>query len=433
MVNVLHAARLAHRRGRRCGGLRDQPDDRQARVHLDERGPGDRRWASSRTPRSARRWGSSTTRDCSNTSTASGIAWRRAPSARVCPGPSPSSMPLPSTRSRCLAGTSTSRVASSPTSTARPSWPGVLGHEIAHVTARHSAAQYSKQTAGSLGLLLGQIFVPELRPFGQAAEAGLGVLFLKFGRDDELRGRQPGCRLCHRAGMGSARRRQHARDARPAGGGDRPQGRAQLALDPPDAGRSCRPPGGARRGAARAGTPRTRRQSCAVPRTRRRADVRRQSARGRAPRQRVPAPGPALPPRVPRGLAGAELAAAGGGAAARAAEDSSSCNWCSRKGARCRRWPPTTSARSGLQFIDGGETRASTGCPPSSARSRGRCSRWATWCCARRGSATTTRCSASRGSRPRARYRQLQRVVDAQRPVVPAAQRRARPSASGPT
>jgi predicted Zn-dependent protease len=63
---------------------------------------------------------------------------------------------------------------------------GVLGHEIAHVTARHSAAQYSKQTAGSLGLLLGQIFVPELQPFGQVAEAGLGVLFLKFGRDDEL-------------------------------------------------------------------------------------------------------------------------------------------------------------------------------------------------------------------------------------------------------
>lgn len=63
---------------------------------------------------------------------------------------------------------------------------GVLGHEIAHVTARHSAAQYSKQTAGSLGLLLGQILVPELQPFGQVAEAGLGMAFLKFGRDDEL-------------------------------------------------------------------------------------------------------------------------------------------------------------------------------------------------------------------------------------------------------
>ncbi|MGI8671064.1 MAG: M48 family metalloprotease [Luteitalea sp.] len=63
---------------------------------------------------------------------------------------------------------------------------GVLGHEIGHVTARHSAAQYSKATAGSIGLLLSQIFVPELRPFGQAAESGLGLLFMKFGRDDEL-------------------------------------------------------------------------------------------------------------------------------------------------------------------------------------------------------------------------------------------------------
>ncbi len=77
---------------------------------------------------------------------------------------------------------------------------GVLGHEIGHVTARHSAAQYSKQTAGSLGLLLGQIFVPELRPFGQAMEAGLGLLFMKFGRDDELEADRLGAAYATREG-----------------------------------------------------------------------------------------------------------------------------------------------------------------------------------------------------------------------------------------
>ena len=43
---------------------------------------------------------------------------------------------------------------------------GVLGHEIGHVTARHAAQQYSKSTGAELGVLLGSIFVPEVRPFG---------------------------------------------------------------------------------------------------------------------------------------------------------------------------------------------------------------------------------------------------------------------------
>ncbi len=63
---------------------------------------------------------------------------------------------------------------------------GVLGHEIGHVTARHSAQQYTRGMGASLGVLVGSIFVPEVRPFADLAETGVGILFLKFGRDDEL-------------------------------------------------------------------------------------------------------------------------------------------------------------------------------------------------------------------------------------------------------
>ncbi len=62
---------------------------------------------------------------------------------------------------------------------------GVLGHEIGHVTARHSAQQYTKATSAGLGLTLLSIFVPEAQPLAGAAETALGVLFLKHGRDDE--------------------------------------------------------------------------------------------------------------------------------------------------------------------------------------------------------------------------------------------------------
>lgn len=61
----------------------------------------------------------------------------------------------------------------------------VLGHEIGHVTARHSVTAISQQQLAQLGLGLGGVLFPETQPFGQAIGAGLDLLFLKHGRDAE--------------------------------------------------------------------------------------------------------------------------------------------------------------------------------------------------------------------------------------------------------
>jgi predicted Zn-dependent protease len=61
----------------------------------------------------------------------------------------------------------------------------VMGHEIGHVTARHSVQQISKAQVAQLGLGIGSILSPELASVGQLAGAGLQLLFLKHGRDAE--------------------------------------------------------------------------------------------------------------------------------------------------------------------------------------------------------------------------------------------------------
>jgi predicted Zn-dependent protease len=61
-----------------------------------------------------------------------------------------------------------------------------MGHEVGHITARHSAQQYTRSIGGQLGLTALGIFVPAARPFGDLSAQALGVLFLKYGRDDEL-------------------------------------------------------------------------------------------------------------------------------------------------------------------------------------------------------------------------------------------------------
>ena len=63
---------------------------------------------------------------------------------------------------------------------------GVLGHEIGHVAARHSVRQYTKQSAGDIGLMALSIFVPSAYPFTGLGSSALGVFFLKYSRDDEI-------------------------------------------------------------------------------------------------------------------------------------------------------------------------------------------------------------------------------------------------------
>jgi predicted Zn-dependent protease len=74
----------------------------------------------------------------------------------------------------------------------------VLGHEIGHVTGRHSASQMSKQQLMMGGLVVGMAVKPELQQFGELAQQALGLLFLKFGRDDENEADELGLRYMTR-------------------------------------------------------------------------------------------------------------------------------------------------------------------------------------------------------------------------------------------
>jgi predicted Zn-dependent protease len=76
----------------------------------------------------------------------------------------------------------------------------VLGHEIGHVTARHSASQMSQQQLAQVGLVAGMVVAPQLQDFAGLAEASLGLLFLKFSRDDERQADNLGLRYLTRVG-----------------------------------------------------------------------------------------------------------------------------------------------------------------------------------------------------------------------------------------
>ena len=77
---------------------------------------------------------------------------------------------------------------------------GVLGHEIGHVTARHTAKQITQQQLAGLGLGIAAAVSPAFRRYGSTAEQALGLLMLKYSRDDESQADELGVRYATGSG-----------------------------------------------------------------------------------------------------------------------------------------------------------------------------------------------------------------------------------------
>lgn len=77
---------------------------------------------------------------------------------------------------------------------------GVLGHEIGHVTAKHSVIRISEAQLAQLGLGVASIVSPGLQNYLPLAGIGLQLMFLRFSRADESQADELGVR--YMAGIG---------------------------------------------------------------------------------------------------------------------------------------------------------------------------------------------------------------------------------------
>lgn len=77
---------------------------------------------------------------------------------------------------------------------------GVIGHEMGHITARHSASQQTKQQLGTLLLIGGMIASQKFAQMADYAFQGMQLLFLKFSRDDERQADQLGAEYSSKIG-----------------------------------------------------------------------------------------------------------------------------------------------------------------------------------------------------------------------------------------
>src|SRR5688500_6983461 len=78
----------------------------------------------------------------------------------------------------------------------------VLGHEIGHVTARHSVTQISRGQLAQLGLGLGSVLFPSAaQSFGGLAQTGMQLLFLSHSRGAERQADELGFRYALNEGF----------------------------------------------------------------------------------------------------------------------------------------------------------------------------------------------------------------------------------------
>jgi predicted Zn-dependent protease len=77
---------------------------------------------------------------------------------------------------------------------------GIIGHEIGHITARHSAQQYTKAQLAQIGLGLGSLLSQTFSQYAGLAGQGVGLLFLKFSRDNEREADSLGVEYSSKAG-----------------------------------------------------------------------------------------------------------------------------------------------------------------------------------------------------------------------------------------
>ena len=80
---------------------------------------------------------------------------------------------------------------------------GIMGHEIGHIAARHSAKQYTQAQLAQVGLGVGSVFI-DSPVLSELVQLGAGMLFLRFSRDNEREADDLGVEYASKAGYDSA-------------------------------------------------------------------------------------------------------------------------------------------------------------------------------------------------------------------------------------